>query len=103
MRTSRSLRRQNRRSQRVDISLLAPMLSRRSAVRLVRVRREANAAAMAPMSPGSPAGWRTDAEAHIRDHSAEAYMEARQRERDVVLPEGTGAMRTGPGAIGGRA
>jgi hypothetical protein len=30
-----------------------------------------------------------DAEALIRDYGAEAYREARQRERDVVLPEGT--------------
>ncbi len=30
-----------------------------------------------------------DAEALIRDHGAEAYGEARQRERDVVLPDGT--------------
>ena len=30
-----------------------------------------------------------DAEALIRDHGAEAYGEARQRERDVILPDGT--------------
>ena len=30
-----------------------------------------------------------DAEALIRDHGTEAYGEARQRERDVVLPGGT--------------
>jgi hypothetical protein len=30
-----------------------------------------------------------DAEALIRDHGAEAYREARQCERDVVLPDGT--------------
>jgi|SRR5208282_2557833 len=30
-----------------------------------------------------------DAEALIRDHDAEAYGEARRRERDVVLPDGT--------------
>ena len=30
-----------------------------------------------------------DAEALIRDHGAEAYREARQRERDVILPDGT--------------
>jgi hypothetical protein len=31
-----------------------------------------------------------DAEAlMIRDHGAEAYGEARQRERDVILPDGT--------------
>ncbi len=29
------------------------------------------------------------AEAMIRDHGGEAYGEARQRERDVVLPDGT--------------
>ena len=35
-------------------------------------------------------GWRkADAEALIRDHGAEAYGEARQRERDVILPDGT--------------
>ena len=28
-------------------------------------------------------------EALIRDHGAEAYGEARQRERDVILPDGT--------------
>ena len=30
-----------------------------------------------------------DAEALIRDHGVEAYSEARQRERDVILPDGT--------------
>ena len=30
-----------------------------------------------------------DAEALIRDHGAEAWREARQRERDVILPDGT--------------
>ena len=30
-----------------------------------------------------------DAEALIRDHGAEAYGEARQRERDVILSDGT--------------
>jgi hypothetical protein len=30
-----------------------------------------------------------DAEALIHDHGAEAYSEARQRERDVVLADGT--------------
>jgi hypothetical protein len=30
-----------------------------------------------------------DAEALIRDHGAEGYGEARQRERDVILPDGT--------------
>ena len=30
-----------------------------------------------------------DAEALIRDHGAEAYGKARQRERAVVLPDGT--------------
>ncbi len=30
-----------------------------------------------------------DAEALVRDHGAEAYSEARQRERDVILPDGT--------------
>ncbi len=30
-----------------------------------------------------------DAEALIHDHGAEAYGEARRRERDVILPDGT--------------
>ena len=30
-----------------------------------------------------------DAEALIRDHGAEAYREARERERDVLRPDGT--------------
>jgi len=30
-----------------------------------------------------------DAEALVRDHGGEAYSEARQRERDVTLPDGT--------------
>jgi 1-acyl-sn-glycerol-3-phosphate acyltransferase len=30
-----------------------------------------------------------DADALIRGHSAEAYREARERERDVILPDGT--------------
>ena len=30
-----------------------------------------------------------DADALIREHGAEAYSEARRRERDVVLPNGT--------------
>ncbi len=30
-----------------------------------------------------------DSEALVRDHGAEAYGEARRRERDVVLPDGT--------------
>ncbi len=30
-----------------------------------------------------------DAEALIRAHGSEAYSEARRRERDVVLPDGT--------------
>jgi hypothetical protein len=30
-----------------------------------------------------------DAEALVRDHGAEAYREARERERDVILPDGT--------------
>ncbi len=30
-----------------------------------------------------------DAEALVRDHGAEAYSEARRRERDVILPDGT--------------
>ena len=32
---------------------------------------------------------KADAEALIRDHGGEAYSEARQRERDVVLSDGT--------------
>ncbi len=30
-----------------------------------------------------------DAEALVRDHGAEAYREARERERDVILSDGT--------------
>jgi len=30
-----------------------------------------------------------DAEALVRDHGKRAYREARERERDVVLPDGT--------------
>ena len=30
-----------------------------------------------------------DAEALIRDHGGEAYVEARQRKRDMILPDGT--------------
>ena len=30
-----------------------------------------------------------DAEALIRDHGGAAYWEARRRERDVILPDGT--------------
>ncbi len=30
-----------------------------------------------------------DAEALVRDHGTEAYREARERERDVILPDGT--------------
>ena len=30
-----------------------------------------------------------DAEVLVRDHGAEAYTEARERERDVILPNGT--------------
>jgi len=30
-----------------------------------------------------------DAEALVRDHGGEAYSEARRRERDVILPDGT--------------
>ena len=38
-----------------------------------------------------------DAEALIRDHGAEAYSEACQRERDMILPGGcsSGAMELG--------
>ena len=32
---------------------------------------------------------RADAEALIRDHGSEAYSEARRRERDVILRDGT--------------
>jgi hypothetical protein len=37
-----------------------------------------------------PAGWRrpTLGRAHICDHGAEAYREARERERDVMLTDG---------------
>ena len=38
-----------------------------------------------------------DAEVLIKDHGAEAYREARERERDMVLPNGTThAGRTAP-------
>ena len=37
----------------------------------------------------SAIGAKADAEALIRDHGAEAYSEARQREREVVLADGT--------------
>ena len=30
-----------------------------------------------------------DAEALVRDHGKRAYREARERERDVILPDGT--------------
>jgi len=39
-----------------------------------------------------------DAEALIRDHGAEAHSEARQRERDVILPDGTTRAGRTPGA-----
>ncbi len=42
--------------------------------------------AMAPTTPGSPpAGAGADSEALVGDHGAEAFAEARTRERDVVL------------------
>jgi hypothetical protein len=47
-------------------------------------------AAMAPTSAaGRAAGASHDAEALIRDHGQRAYREARLRERDVILPDGT--------------
>ncbi len=47
-------------------------------------------AAMAPTSPGnSPAGAGRCGGPFIRGHGADAYSEARRRERDVVLPDGT--------------
>ena len=37
-----------------------------------------------------PTGWRRPTpRPWMRDHGAEAYSEARQRERDVILPDGT--------------
>ena len=45
---------------------------------------------MAPTSPaGRTAGASRRAEALIHDYGAAAYAEARQRERDVILPDGT--------------
>src|SRR5580704_15929702 len=43
-----------------------------------------------------------DAEALIRDHGAEAYREARERERDVILTDGTthASVRIGEGVDG---
>jgi hypothetical protein len=46
-------------------------------LRWLRRRRQAERLALA------------DAEALIRDHGAEAYSEARERERDVILRDGT--------------
>jgi len=46
---------------------------------------------------GSPAGaGRRRGAVPLRDHGAEAYWEARQRERDVVLPDGTTHARRTP-------
>src|SRR5271165_6092520 len=51
---------------------------------------------MAPTSPGgSPAGAGRR-RGPCRDHGAEAYGEARQRERDMVLPDGTTHARRTP-------
>ena len=44
---------------------------------------------MAPTPPGCAPAGEADAEALIRDRGAEAYREARQRERDAILPDGT--------------
>jgi hypothetical protein len=44
---------------------------------------------MAPPTLGRPPAAQADAEALILDHGAEAYGEARYRERDVILPDGT--------------
>ncbi len=46
-------------------------------IRWLRLRQEARPLAQA------------DAEALIRDHGAEAYREARERERDVIQKEST--------------
>ena len=46
-------------------------------LRWLRRRRQAERLALA------------DAEALIHNHRAEAYSEARERERDVILPDGT--------------
>ncbi len=45
--------------------------------------------AMAPTPPGSPPTGAGRRRGLIRDHGGEAYGEARRRERDVVLPDGT--------------
>lgn len=42
-----------------------------------------------------------DAEALFRDHVGEAYGEARRRERDVILPDGTTLCRPAAGALAG--
>ena|ERR1700722_16754013 len=44
---------------------------------------------MAPTSPGSPPAGISRRRGPDRDHGGEAYGEARQRERDVILPDGT--------------
>ena len=44
---------------------------------------------MAPTSPGSPPAGASRRRGPGRDHGGEAYGEARQRERDVILPDGT--------------
>jgi hypothetical protein len=58
---------------------------------------------MAPTLPGgSPGLARADAEALIRDHGAEAYSKARQRERDVILTDGTTSRGPKAGALAAR-
>ncbi len=38
---------------------------------------------------GKPNGWRKPTPRPYSDHGAEAYREARQREREAILPAGT--------------
>ena len=45
---------------------------------------------------------KADAEALIRDHGAQAYGEARKRERDVILPDGTTPCRSDARALAAR-
>jgi len=62
-------------------------------------------AAMGCHAARMPAGCRRPTQRRlIRDHGAEAYSEARQRERDVILPDGTThAGRTPDALAAGRA
>jgi hypothetical protein len=60
-------------------------------VRLVRVRRETKRCCNGSRRRQEPHRLaQADAEAlRSRDHAAETYSEARQRERDVILPDRT--------------